>query len=98
MTQPRFDGIRSRVALKDFETGLETLFMAAWRGKGKTAGLKPCRYSFKMQAIYFAKLRTASASVLNTSKTVNSLVICRTSWNLLPRWQRRRAAPCDFTL
>jgi len=30
--------MRSSVALKDFETGFETLFMAAWRGKGKTAG------------------------------------------------------------
>src|SRR6266852_3148828 len=44
------------------------------------------------------KLATASASVLNTSKTVSNLVIWRTSWNLLPRWQRRREAPCDFTL
>src|SRR5258708_19323685 len=44
------------------------------------------------------KLATASASVLKTSKTVSSLVIWRTSWNLLPRWQRRKEAPCIFTL
>src|ERR1700731_511867 len=46
----------------------------------------------------FEKLATASASVLYTSKTVSNLVIWRTSWNLLPRWQRRREAPCVLTL
>ncbi len=43
----------------------------------KSAGSKPQNY--------FEKLATASASVLNTSKTVSNLVICRTSWNLLPK-------------
>ena len=46
----------------------------------------------------FEKLATASASLLYTSKTVSNLVIWSTSWNLLPRWQRRREAPCVFTL
>src|SRR6478752_10298826 len=44
------------------------------------------------------KLDTACASVSNTSNTVSSLVICSTSWNLLPRWQSRNDAPCDFAL
>src|SRR3989442_845340 len=44
------------------------------------------------------KLATASASELKTSKTVSNFVICKTSWNFEPRWQRRREAPCDFTL
>src|SRR5277367_1361800 len=42
---------------------------------------------------YFEKLRMPSASVSETSKTVNSLVTCSTSWNLAPRWQRRTDAP-----
>src|SRR5215472_7711579 len=55
-------------------------------------------FSATKQRRYFEKLATASASVLNTSKTVISLVICRTSWNLLPRWQRRNPAPWDLAL
>ena len=47
---------------------------------------------------YFAKLATASASLLYTSNTVSSLVICSTSWNLLPRCASFRAAPWDFAL
>src|SRR5215467_9422300 len=52
----------------------------------------------KNDRTYFEKLATASASELKTSKTVISLVICKTSWNLLPRWQRRSPAPWDFAL
>ncbi len=52
----------------------------------------------KIAAVYFAKLATASASVLYTSNTVSSLVICSTSWNLLPRCASLSAAPCDFAL
>ena len=47
---------------------------------------------------YLAKLATASASVLYTSNTVSNLVICSTSWNLLPRCASFNAAPCDFAL
>jgi hypothetical protein len=46
----------------------------------------------------FEKLETAAASVSYTSNTVSSLVICSTSWNLLPRWHSRSDAPCDFAL
>jgi hypothetical protein len=46
----------------------------------------------------FEKLDTAAASVSYTSNTVSSLVICRTSWNLVPRWHNRSDAPCDFAL
>jgi hypothetical protein len=38
MTQPRFEGMRSSVALKDFETGLETLFMARGEEKERRQG------------------------------------------------------------
>jgi hypothetical protein len=48
--------------------------------------------------VYFAKLATASASLLYTSNTVSNLVICSTSWNLLPRCASFNAAPCDFAL
>jgi hypothetical protein len=47
---------------------------------------------------YFEKLRTASASVLWTSKTVSSLVICSTSWNFDPKWQSLSAAPWVLAL
>src|SRR5260370_1303504 len=46
----------------------------------------------------FEKLATAAASVSQTSNTVSSLVICRTSWNSLPRWHRRSDAPWVFAL
>gem|GEM_PF-5078043 len=49
------------------------------------------------QEIYL-KLATASASVLYTSNTVSSFVICSTSWNFDPRWHSFSAAFCDFAL
>ncbi len=66
------------------------------------AGACPPHNSGQLRVDYapapLEKLPTASASELYTSKTVRSLVICRTSWNLLPRWQSLRAAPCDLAL
>src|SRR6267378_5251582 len=47
---------------------------------------------------YFAKLFTASASELETSKTVSRRVICNSSLVLDPRLQSRSAAPPDFAL
>src|SRR5258708_8809390 len=47
---------------------------------------------------HFEKLATAAASVSQTSNTVSSLVICRTSWHLLPRWHRHSDAPRVFPL
>src|SRR5713101_9427576 len=47
---------------------------------------------------HFEKLAKAAASVSQTSNTVRSLVICSTSWNLLPRWHRRSDAPWVFAL
>src|SRR5208337_377651 len=52
----------------------------------------------KSMGVYLEKLATASASVLDTSKMVISFVICRTSVNLAPRWQRRSDAPWFFAL
>jgi len=67
--------------------------MAAWRGKERRRA-KPCRYSFKMQAIYFEKLRRLRASVLKTSKT-SAACIAQLSC-LLPT---ERCAPAlDLTL
>jgi hypothetical protein len=60
---------------------------------------KPRRFRAEPYApALFEKLDTAAASVSYTSKTVSSLVICSTSWNLLPRWHSRSDAPCDFAL
>jgi hypothetical protein len=64
-------------------------------GSFREASDNPLR---KSANAYFAKLATASASLLYTSKTVSSLVICSTSWNLLPRCASFSAAPCDFAL
>src|SRR6266852_1488500 len=47
---------------------------------------------------YFEKLLTASASELETSNTVSSLVICSSSLVLDPRLQSRSVAPPDFAL
>jgi hypothetical protein len=44
------------------------------------------------------KSLTASASELEISKTVSSLVICINSLALDPRLQRRSDAPLDFAL
>src|SRR6266478_8803088 len=66
------------------------------------AGACPLHNSDQLRVDYapapLEKLPTASASVLYTSKTVRSLVICRTSWNLLPKWQSLSAAPCVLAL
>jgi len=47
---------------------------------------------------HLEKLASAAASVLQTSNTVSSLVICSTSLNLLPKWQRSNDAPWVFAL
>src|SRR5258708_31439459 len=47
---------------------------------------------------HLEKLATAAVSVSQTSNTVSSLVICSTSLNLLPRWQRSNDAPWVFAL
>src|SRR5258708_40318874 len=47
---------------------------------------------------HLEKLATAAASVSQTSNTVSSLLICSTSLNLLPRWQRSNDAPWVFAL
>ena len=50
----------------------------------------PCRLSV---SFYFEKLATAAASVLNTWKTVTSFVICRISWDFVPKLLRMSDAP-----
>src|SRR5690348_5951862 len=74
----------------------------AGRKTGGNAEACPLHHSSQLRVSYapapLEKLPTASASVLYTSKTVRSLVICRTSWNLLPKWQSFSAAPCVLAL
>jgi hypothetical protein len=56
---------------------------------------------FNLQAeclVYFEKLATAAVSVLQTSKTVTSLVSCRSSLNFLPRLLSLSVAPWVFAL
>src|SRR5260370_20686446 len=47
---------------------------------------------------HLEKQAAAAASVSQTSNTVSSLVICSTSLNLLPKWQRSNDAPWVFVL
>ena len=46
---------------------------------GKAHNRAPLRSRFVGSSLYFEKLATASASVLKTSNTVSSFVICSTS-------------------
>ncbi len=81
--------------------GVSSASIAGRKTRGH-AGACPLRNSGPLRGSYapapLEKLPTASASVLYTSKTVRSLVICRTSWNLLPKWQSLSAAPCVLAL
>ena len=87
-------GMETRLHVKTYDK-----IHPAQKKKGRIGPPFFChRISKNSRGDYLLKLATASASVLYTSKMVISLVICSTSWNLVPRWHSFNAAPCALAL
>src|SRR5258707_7014363 len=65
-------------------------------GDGRNLDLRLSPSELMDQVVYFAKLATAASSVLKTWNTVTSFVICRISWNFVPKLLRMSDAPWTF--